>query len=97
MQVKAHLPVTESFGFVAALRQATSGQAFPQCVFDHWENLQGDCQIAPLPPRGSPRGLSTVRGAHTHSAEWSQGVRSLDLLQFYRLPPILSNGAGQLN
>merc|ERR1712061_826481 len=26
----------ESFGFVAALRQATSGQAFPQCVFDHW-------------------------------------------------------------
>jgi len=42
VQVKAHLPVAESFGFVAALRQATSGQAFPQCVFDHWENLQGD-------------------------------------------------------
>jgi len=43
VQVKAHLPVAESFGFVAALRQATSGQAFPQCVFDHWENLTGDC------------------------------------------------------
>merc|ERR1740121_1629687 len=43
VQVKAHLPVSESFGFVAALRQATSGQAFPQCVFDHWENLPGDC------------------------------------------------------
>merc|ERR1712066_432751 len=43
VQVKAHLPVAESFGFVAALRQATSGQAFPQCVFDHWENLPGDC------------------------------------------------------
>jgi len=42
IQVKAHLPVSESFGFVAALRQATSGQAFPQCVFDHWENLQGE-------------------------------------------------------
>jgi len=42
VQVKAHLPVSESFGFVAALRQATSGQAFPQCVFDHWENLPGD-------------------------------------------------------
>merc|ERR1712054_642637 len=42
LQVKAHLPVAESFGFVAALRQATSGQAFPQCVFDHWENLPGD-------------------------------------------------------
>merc|ERR1719230_1234395 len=36
IQVKAHLPVAESFGFVAALRQQTSGQAFPQCVFDHW-------------------------------------------------------------
>merc|ERR1711881_524997 len=43
IRVKAHLPVAESFGFVSALRQQTSGQAFPQCVFDHWENLQGDC------------------------------------------------------
>jgi len=41
-QVKAYLPVNESFGFVAALRQATSGQAFPQCVFDHWEPLPGN-------------------------------------------------------
>jgi elongation factor 2 len=40
VQVKAHLPVSESFGFVSALRQQTSGQAFPQCVFDHWEDLQ---------------------------------------------------------
>ncbi|CAE8683496.1 unnamed protein product [Polarella glacialis] len=46
VQVKAHLPVAESFGFVAALRQQTSGQAFPQCVFSHWENLQGDCMQA---------------------------------------------------
>merc|ERR1719198_416757 len=42
VQVKAHLPVAESFGFTAALRQATSGQAFPQCVFDHWDNLPGN-------------------------------------------------------
>merc|ERR1712050_613888 len=42
IQVKAPLAASESFGFVAALRQATSGQAFPQCVFDHWENLPGD-------------------------------------------------------
>merc|ERR1719291_1673574 len=41
-QVKAHLPVSESFGFVAALRQATSGQAFPQCVFSHWDALPGN-------------------------------------------------------
>merc|ERR1712066_694531 len=46
IQVKAHLPVAESFGFVAALRQATSGQAFPQCVFSHWENLPGDAMQA---------------------------------------------------
>ena len=34
--IKAYLPVKESFGFTAALRGATGGQAFPQCVFDHW-------------------------------------------------------------
>jgi elongation factor 2 len=38
--VKAYLPVNESFGFTAELRAATSGQAFPQCVFDHWQ-VQG--------------------------------------------------------
>merc|ERR1712166_1308742 len=42
VQAKCHLPVAESFGFVASLRQMTSGQAFPQCVFDHWADLQGD-------------------------------------------------------
>merc|ERR1712038_1000457 len=42
MQVKAYLPVPESFGFVSKLRQDTSGQAFPQCVFDHWESMQGN-------------------------------------------------------
>merc|ERR1712079_197210 len=45
VQVKAHLPVSESFGFVSALRAATSGQAFPQCVFDHWETMQGDAMV----------------------------------------------------
>merc|ERR1712159_577240 len=42
VQVKAHLPVSESFGFVSALRQQTGGQAFPQCVFDHWDNMPGN-------------------------------------------------------
>jgi len=40
--VKAHLPVNESFGFTADLRSNTGGQAFPQCVFDHWQVMQGD-------------------------------------------------------
>ncbi|CAF0827047.1 unnamed protein product [Brachionus calyciflorus] len=39
--VKAHLPVNESFGFTADLRSNTGGQAFPQCVFDHWQVLNG--------------------------------------------------------
>jgi elongation factor 2 len=41
--VKAYLPVMESFGFTADLRQGTQGQAFPQCVFDHWELMPGSC------------------------------------------------------
>jgi len=40
--LNAYLPVLESFGFVADLRAATSGQAFPQCVFDHWAPMNGD-------------------------------------------------------
>ncbi|KAM9789510.1 elongation factor 2b [Neosynchiropus ocellatus] len=40
--VKAYLPVNESFGFTADLRSHTGGKAFPQCVFDHWQNLTGD-------------------------------------------------------
>jgi len=42
MNVKAHLPVLESFGFTADLRAHTGGQAFPQCVFDHWKVVNGD-------------------------------------------------------
>jgi elongation factor 2 len=32
----------ESFGFDKDLQAAASGQAFPQMIFDYWENLQGD-------------------------------------------------------
>jgi len=42
MNVKANLPVMESFGFTADLRSQTSGQAFPQCVFDHWDVVNYD-------------------------------------------------------
>lgn len=40
--IKAHLPVNESFGFTADLRSHTAGQAFPQCVFSHWQMMNGD-------------------------------------------------------
>jgi len=48
--VKAFLPVNESFGFTADLRSNTGGQAFPQCVFDHWQILPGD----PFDPSTKP-------------------------------------------
>lgn len=44
--IKAYLPVMESFGFTADLRSHTQGQAFPQCVFDHWQMMSED----PLKP-----------------------------------------------
>ena len=40
--MKAYLPVSESFGFTSFLREKTAGQAFPNCVFDHWETIEGD-------------------------------------------------------
>merc|ERR1712000_148042 len=40
--VRAYLPVAESFGFTADLRANTGGQAFPQCVFDHWQGFPAD-------------------------------------------------------
>jgi elongation factor 2 len=41
-KVKAYLPVLESFGFTQLLRQNTSGQAFPQMIFSHWQVVGGD-------------------------------------------------------
>ena len=40
--IKSYLPVCESSGFTAELRSKTGGQAFPQCVFSHWQLLPGD-------------------------------------------------------
>jgi len=40
--VKAYLPVNESFNFTSELRAQTGGQAFPQCVFDHWQMFPGN-------------------------------------------------------
>ena len=42
LNVKAYLPVAESFGFTANLRALTSGQAFPQCCFSHWDVITAD-------------------------------------------------------
>jgi len=42
MTLLAYLPVLESFGFTADLRSNTGGKAFPQCSFDHWEQMSGN-------------------------------------------------------
>lgn len=42
MLVRAFLPVAESFGFTALIREQTSGQGSPNCVMDHWETLEGN-------------------------------------------------------
>jgi len=41
VQIRAYLPVAESFGFTQLLRQKTAGQAFPQMKFDHWGPANG--------------------------------------------------------
>lgn len=35
------MPVAESFGLSSVLRGNTQGRAFPQCIFDHWEQISG--------------------------------------------------------
>lgn len=40
--ISGYLPVSESFGFNEYIREQTSGQAFPQMIFDHWEQMPGD-------------------------------------------------------
>jgi len=42
VNMKAFLPVMESFDFVPALCENTSGRAFPQMVFDHYDIVNGN-------------------------------------------------------
>jgi len=63
--LKAYLPVKESFGFNADLRQATGGQAFPQSVFDHWAILPG----------GSPADPTTMPGQTVVEMRKRKGVK----------------------
>eukprot|EP00596_Hydrurales_sp_CCMP1899_P003538 CAMPEP_0119041792 /NCGR_PEP_ID=MMETSP1177-20130426/13680_1 /TAXON_ID=2985 /ORGANISM="Ochromonas sp, Strain CCMP1899" /LENGTH=877 /DNA_ID=CAMNT_0007008119 /DNA_START=123 /DNA_END=2756 /DNA_ORIENTATION=+ len=44
--MRAYLPVAESFGFSQALAEATSGAAFSQLMFDHWQIMGGDGDVS---------------------------------------------------
>lgn len=46
MIIRAHIPVSEYFGFDLDLQVATLNQATCQFVFDHWNSLDGN----PLEP-----------------------------------------------
>ncbi|MFW9905752.1 MAG: GTP-binding protein [Candidatus Thorarchaeota archaeon] len=50
----AEVPVTESFGITTELRSETSGFAFSQMVFNHWEKVPGD----PTKPEEEGGGLA---------------------------------------
>jgi translation elongation factor EF-G len=53
-------------GFTADLRSNTGGQAFPQCVFDHWQVLPGD----PLDAASKPYAVVQVSFQQiTHTAK----------------------------
>ncbi|XP_033634028.1 elongation factor 2-like [Asterias rubens] len=69
--VKANLPVNESFGFTADLRSNTGGQAFPQCVFDHWQILPGDV----FDPKSKP---GDVVASTRKRKGMSEGIPPLD-------------------
>ena len=43
-KLKGTIPVMESFGFDQALRSETSGQAFQQCSFSHWDLMSGSIE-----------------------------------------------------
>ena len=72
--VKAYLPVAESFGFNADLRQATGGQAFPQSGFDDWAMLP--CG-SPLDPKTKPGEIVTTMRKRKGIKEVVPGVENV--------------------
>jgi len=76
VSLKGFLPVLESFGFTSALRAATSGQAFPQLIFDHWETMIED----PLVPGKSFDLVSSIRKRKGLSEQIPPLERFLDKL-----------------
>lgn len=60
--IKAYLPVSESFGFTSHLRAETSGQAFPQCVFDHWQLVNGNALEAGTKANDTVLAIRTRKG-----------------------------------
>jgi len=76
--MRAFLPVAESFGFSQALAEATGGAAFSQLMFDHWQLLDGGDFRNPEDRLGKI--ISAIRVRKGLSAELPPLDRYLDKL-----------------
>jgi elongation factor 2 len=57
-KITGYIPVAESFGLSAEMRSATSGHAFWQCTFDHWEKAPDSIAAEVISEVRERRGLS---------------------------------------
>ncbi len=57
--ITGYIPVAETFGLAADMRSATSGHAFWQCAFDHWEKAPESVAAEVITQVRERRGLSS--------------------------------------
>jgi elongation factor 2 len=55
--ISGYIPVTESFGLAAEMRSATSGRAFWQSTFGHWEKVPENKALLVIQEMRKRRGL----------------------------------------
>jgi len=56
--IVGYIPVAETFGLSADMRSATSGHAFWQCTFDHWDKAPENVAQTVIKEIRERRGLS---------------------------------------
>ena len=56
--INGFIPVSETFGLAAKMRSATSGHAFWQCTFDHWEKMSKNLALSVIKEIRGKRGLN---------------------------------------
>jgi len=55
--IKGLIPVAETFGLSGEMRSATSGRAFWQCTFSHWEKVQENIAVEVIKQIRQRKGL----------------------------------------
>jgi elongation factor 2 len=55
--ITGYIPVAETFGLSAEMRSATSGHAFWQCTFDHWEKVPDSVAVEVIKKIRERKGL----------------------------------------